>query len=82
MASLGLLILTVLILFVTLLFYVGIILNFIRPSAIQIQVLGVHISLFGVTVVLAFNGYAGFGFFIGLIGLVTGVFGSFWRTPN
>lgn len=77
MASLGLLILTVLIFLVIALFFVGLIFDFIHPSSIQIQLLGVHLSLFGAVVVLAYEGSSGYGFVIGLIGIVIGVFGSF-----
>lgn len=80
MASFGLLILTVLILFVIVIFFAGFFLDWIRPSAIQIQLLGVHFSLFGAVLVLAFDA-RGYGFVIGLIGFCIGVFGSFIE-PN
>lgn len=54
--------------------------DFIRPSVLQVQLLGVHLTLFGVIVVLAYEGSSGYGFTIGLIGLITGVIGSF-REP-
>lgn len=54
MASFGLSFLTILILLVTVIFHAGLLLNFIRPSVLQIQLLGVHITLFGVIVVFGF----------------------------
>lgn len=38
---------------------------------------GLHITLFGVVVILAYEGGRGIGVFIGLIGLFTGILGSF-----
>ncbi|MDQ0875834.1 membrane-bound ClpP family serine protease [Paenibacillus sp. V4I3] len=81
MVSFGLVCLIVLILIVIVIFYAGILLDFINPSALQVQLLGVHITLFGVIVLLAFEGSSGYGFTIGLIGLFTGMFGSF-REPQ
>ncbi len=77
MASLGLTFVTALILIVTIMFHAGMLLDFIRPSVLQIQLLGVQLLLFGVVVLLAFADSSGFGFTIGLIGLLTGLFGSF-----
>lgn len=80
MINFGLLLLTFLILIVTVIFYAGVLLDFIRPSVLQVQLLGVHLTLFGVIVVFAFESSSSYGFTIGLIGLITGVFGSF-REP-
>lgn len=59
-----------------------VLIDFINPSALQVQLLGVHITLFGVIVLLAFEGSSGYGFTIGLIGLFTGMFGSFRETQR
>lgn len=80
MVNLGLIFLTVIILIVTAIFHAGVLLDFIRPSVLQVQLLGVHLTLFGVIVVFAIEGSSGYGFTIGLIGLITGIFGSF-REP-
>ncbi|OAB25547.1 hypothetical protein PMSD_27735 [Paenibacillus macquariensis subsp. defensor] len=77
MASLGLTLVTALILLVTIMFHAGILMDFIRPSVLQVQLLGVQLLLFGVVVLLAFDGSSVFGFTIGLIGLFTGMIGSF-----
>jgi len=58
-------------------FHAGILMDFIRPSVLQVQLLGVQLLLFGVVVLLAFDGSSVFGFTIGLIGLFTGLIGSF-----
>ncbi|MBO7744527.1 hypothetical protein I8J29_09990 [Paenibacillus sp. MWE-103] len=76
MASLGLTILTVLIVIGLLLFYAGIYLDFIRPRAVQVQLLGLQFTLFGIVLVLAFDESVGYGVTIGLMGLLTGVVGS------
>ena len=80
MINFGLLLLTVLILIVTVIFHAGVLLDFIRPSVLQIQLFGIHLTLFGIIVVFAFESSSIYGFIIGLIGLITGVFGSF-REP-
>ncbi|MEC0091021.1 hypothetical protein [Paenibacillus macquariensis] len=77
MASIGLTFVTALILLVTIMFHAGILMDFIRPSVLQVQLLGVLLLLFGVVVLLAFDGSSVFGFTIGLIGLFTGMIGSF-----
>ncbi|SFJ67972.1 hypothetical protein SAMN02799624_05451 [Paenibacillus sp. UNC496MF] len=76
MASLGLTILTVLIVIGLLLFYAGIYADFIRPRAVQVQLLGLQFTLFGIVLVLAFDDSIGYGVTIGLMGLLTGVVGS------
>ncbi|UVI33317.1 hypothetical protein [Paenibacillus spongiae] len=81
MASFGLMILTVLILLVMIFFHAAVFLDFFRPSVLQVQLLGVHVTLLGVLIVLAFDEFSGFGFTIGLAGLITGLIGSF-REPN
>ncbi|MFE5318126.1 hypothetical protein ACFQ88_05385 [Paenibacillus sp. NPDC056579] len=81
MVSFGLVFLIVLTLIVIAIFYVCVILDFINPSALQVQLLGVLIILFGVIVLLAFEESSGYGFTFGLIGLITGSFGSF-REPQ
>jgi hypothetical protein len=81
MISLGLWILTVLIVLVVVMFHVGALLDFIEPSVLQTQLFGLHITLFGVVVILAYEGGRGLGVFIGLIGLFTGMSGSF-RDPS
>jgi len=77
MASLGLTFVTALILLVIIMFHAGILIDFIRPSVLQVQLLGIQLLLFGVVVLLAFDASSMFGFTIGLIGLFTGLFGSF-----
>ncbi|MEK4475615.1 hypothetical protein NSQ91_20505 [Paenibacillus sp. FSL R7-0048] len=77
MISLGLWILTALIVLVVVMFHAGSLLDFIRPSVLQTQLFGLHITLFGVVVILAYEGGRGIGVFIGLIGLFTGILGSF-----
>ncbi|KAB8126380.1 hypothetical protein F9U64_20175 [Gracilibacillus oryzae] len=49
--------------------------GFIRPAAVQIQLFGIHLTLFGG--ILLMIGSTGTGFFIMLLGLALGVFGSF-----
>lgn len=56
-------------------------LDFILPSVLQTQLFGLHITLFGVVVLLAYEGDRGLGVFIGLMGLFTGMSGSF-RDPS
>lgn len=82
MPSLGLWILTALIVLVMVIFHAGALLDFIRPSVLQTQLFGLHITLFGVVVILAYEGGRGIGAFIGLIGLFTGMFGSFRDTSK
>ncbi|OMC72639.1 hypothetical protein BK125_24840 [Paenibacillus odorifer] len=77
MISLGLWILTALIVLVVVMFHAGELLDFIRPSVLQTQLFGLHITLFGVVVILGYEGGRGIGVFIGLIGLFTGILGSF-----
>ncbi|OMD68212.1 hypothetical protein BSK48_19125 [Paenibacillus odorifer] len=77
MISLGLWILTALIVLVVVMFHAGALLDFIRPNVLQTQIFGLHITLFGVVVILAYEGGRGIGVFIGLIGLFTGILGSF-----
>lgn len=81
MVSFGLVCLIVLTLIVIAIFYVGLLLDFINPSALQVQLLGVQIIMFGVIVLLAVEGSSGYGFTFGLIGLITGIFDSF-REPQ
>jgi hypothetical protein len=83
MGIFGLIVLTVLIFLLMIMFYAGLILDFIKPSAIQIQLLGVNLLLFGIVVLLlTYDGPRGFGFVIGLLGLATGVFGSFRESDS
>ncbi|WIV17436.1 hypothetical protein QPK24_13465 [Paenibacillus polygoni] len=82
MINFGLLLLTVLILIVTVIFHAGLLLDFIRPSVLQIQLLGVHLTLFGIIVVVAFESSSIYGFIIGFMGLITGMFGSFREPPT
>ncbi len=82
MISLGLWILTALIVLVVVMFHAGALLDFIRPSVLQTQLFGLHITLFGVVVILAYEGGRGIGVFIGLIGLFTGILGSFRDSPK
>ena len=77
MENVGLLILTTILFLVTAMFHAGIALDFIRPTTLQVQLLGVHLTLFGGIVLLAFDGPSGFGFTIGVMGLLTGLVGSF-----
>lgn len=79
--ELGLVFLFVLTLIIIAIFYAFVFLDFINPSALQVQLLGVHMILFGVIVLLAFEDSSGYGFTFGLIGLITGIFGSF-REPK
>ncbi|SFD84686.1 hypothetical protein SAMN05216378_1712 [Paenibacillus catalpae] len=81
MLDFGLMMLTVFIIILTLIFYAGIFLDFIKPSILQVHLLGIHLTLFGVIILLAFEGARGFGFTFGLIGLFIGIFGSF-RNPG
>ncbi|MDQ0888780.1 hypothetical protein QFZ81_003868 [Paenibacillus sp. V4I9] len=66
MVSFGLVCLIVLILIFIAIFHAGVLLDYINPSALQVQLLGVQIILFGVIVLLAFEGSSGYGFTIGL----------------
>lgn len=77
MGSFALIVLIVLTLIAVAIFYACVLLDFINPSALQVQLLGVIIILFGVIVLLAFEGSSGYGFTFGLIELITGIFGSF-----
>ncbi|KRF20180.1 hypothetical protein [Paenibacillus sp. Soil787] len=77
MGSFALISLIVLTLITVAIFYACLLLDFINPSALQVQLLGVILILFGVIVLLAFEGSSGYGFTFGLIGFITGVFGSF-----
>lgn len=82
MENIGLMILTTLIFIVTAMFHVSILLDFIQPTAHQVQLLGIQLTIFGGIVILAFDSPSGFGFMIGLIGLLTGVVGSFRQSHN
>lgn len=64
MVSLGLVILILIVVFVSIIFFAGLFLDFIQPSAIQIQILGVHLTLFGLIVALSFDN-PGYGVAIG-----------------
>lgn len=75
----GLIVLTLLVIAI---FYLFIVLEFINPSSLQVQLLGVHILLFGVIVLLAFEDSSGYGFTFGLIGFFVGIFGSFREAPK
>ncbi|WNR46880.1 hypothetical protein [Paenibacillus roseipurpureus] len=77
MGSFALICLIVLTPLVVAIFYGCVLLDFINPSALQVQLLGVIIILFGIIVLLAFKDSPGFGFTFGLIGLITGILGSF-----
>ncbi|SDX03942.1 hypothetical protein [Paenibacillus sp. CF384] len=77
METIGLIILTVFVVIVTLMFVVGVMLDFIKPSVLQVQLLGIQLTLFGILIVVAFHESTGFGMTIGIVGLVVGVFGSF-----
>lgn len=81
MVSFGLVCLIVLTLIVIAIFYLCVFLDFINPSALQVQLLGVNFILFGIILLLAFEGSSGYGFTFGLLGLITGIFGSF-REPQ
>ncbi|MBD3921687.1 hypothetical protein H8B09_23175 [Paenibacillus sp. PR3] len=74
----GLIFLTII---VVLIFFAFELLGFINPTVLQIQLLGIHVILFGVIVLLAFEGSSGYGLTLGIIGLVTGIYGSF-REPQ
>ncbi|OMD37171.1 hypothetical protein [Paenibacillus odorifer] len=77
MLNLGLLILTALVVLITVMFHAGALLDFIRPSVLQTQLFGLHTTLFGAVVILAYEDGRGIGVFIGIIGLFTGISGSF-----
>lgn len=77
MLSVTLVALIVLTLLVISIFYLFMLLDFINSSALQVQLLGVHIILFGVVVLLAFEDSSWYGFTFGLIGFFVGIFGSF-----
>ncbi|BFT74549.1 hypothetical protein [Paenibacillus sp. P36] len=77
MGSFALIFLIVLTLIAVAIFYGCVFLDFINPSALQAQLLGVIIILFGVIVLLSFEDSSGYGFTFGLIGLITGVLGTF-----
>ncbi|MBM7563902.1 hypothetical protein [Paenibacillus sacheonensis] len=79
MDNLGLMILTVFIMIVVLLFFAGVAVDFISPSALQVQLFGIQVTLMGVLIVVA--GYQGYGFAIGVVGLLIGMFGTF-RDPS
>lgn len=81
MASFGLILLTALIILAMIFFHAAVFLGFLSPSALQVQLLGVQVTLFGVLIVMAFDDYSGVGFTIGLAGLITGLIGSF-RAPD
>lgn len=75
----GLLVLTLLVIAI---FYLFIVLEFINPSSLQVQLLGGHILLFGVVVLLAFEDSSWYGFTFGLIGFFVSIFGSFRESPK
>ncbi|MZQ81277.1 hypothetical protein GQF01_03955 [Paenibacillus sp. 5J-6] len=75
----GLIVLTLLVIAI---FYLFIVLEFINPSSLQVQLLGGHILLFGVVVLLAFEDSSWYGFTFGLIGFFVGIFGSFRESPK
>ncbi|MBP3962894.1 hypothetical protein [Paenibacillus lignilyticus] len=82
MGSIGLGILIVFVVIVTLMFFAGVMLDFIRPSVLQVQLLGIQFTLFGILILFAFDGATGYGVTIGIIGLLTGIFGSFRDTAD
>ncbi|RPF50268.1 hypothetical protein [Aquisalibacillus elongatus] len=61
----------VMILFFGIYYYLG----FIKPTSLQIQLLGIHIILFGG--ILFLNGHQTMNFLIMNLGLFVGVFGTF-----
>lgn len=69
--------LTIFLVLVVVFFFGALWLDLIHPSNIQIQMFGIQLSLFGIVILLAYSDLSGFGFFIGIIGLVMGVFGAF-----
>lgn len=77
MVNFGLAGLVFLTIIVVLIFFAFEILGFINPTVLQIQLLGIHLILFGVIVLLAFESTSGYGITFGLIGLFTGIYGSF-----
>lgn len=77
MVHLGLMILTLFIILLMLIYFAEIFLTFISPTVLQIQLLGIQLTVFGAVIILAFNEASGYGFTIGIVGLFTGIFGSF-----
>ncbi|WP_435163525.1 hypothetical protein [Paenibacillus glycanilyticus] len=74
---LGLMILTSIIILLMLVYLSGIFLTLISPTVLQIQLLGIQLTVFGAVILLAYNEAAGYGLTIGIAGLITGIVGSF-----
>ncbi|MDQ0353042.1 Na+-transporting NADH:ubiquinone oxidoreductase subunit NqrF [Alkalibacillus filiformis] len=65
----------IIIILIVIAFFIFSAVKFIDPTPIQVQLFGIHLTLFGG--ILLFSNLLGTGYFIMVLGLVIGVYGSF-----
>lgn len=68
-------VLFIIILFIGIAFFILQSIDFIKPTSIQIQLFGIHLTIFGG--LLSFNNSIIIGFLIMLLGLIIGIMGVF-----